>query len=33
LTQLKEEYPFSAYAAEKNPAVEEKASSERKNQQ
>jgi tetratricopeptide (TPR) repeat protein len=24
LTQLKEEYPFSAYASEKNPAVEEK---------
>jgi hypothetical protein len=24
LTQLKEEYPFSAYAAEKKPAVEEK---------
>jgi len=30
LTQLKEEYPFSAYAAEKNPAVEEKQAAKEK---
>jgi tetratricopeptide (TPR) repeat protein len=30
LTQLKEEYPFSAYAAEKNPVVEEKQAAKEK---
>jgi len=30
LAQLKEEYPFSAYASEKNPAVEEKQAAKEK---